>query len=410
MGTQDQSSPPSWAQSILHQLAQNHASQNETAQRQSETARRQDERIARLEELLTQQHASKETPDKGTDTTSNPARPDNESANDEERPSVRRPRPRLPDPAMFAGTVNEWPSWRIVMENKLSVDGRAIGSPQDQFAYVFSRLEKLALKNTGTYVKLRRNDAGPQELLDHLENIYGDPNAQARAARRLHQLRQKDDQPFSKFLPQLEREFADAGALEWHDEAKRQILLGSLNRTMTDSLMNRGIPPTFMGLISRLHEISTDRDALSIHRSQRNKPARAQGNDDDMDWTPTISANVSSLRTRRSRNDDESSIRKRRARWVDRDEMDRRRQEKRCLRCGRENCWSTECPYLPAIPPNRQSDTRVAAATTTNNDRNTTGVTPKRATRTKKSKATRDIVETSASEETLSTSDDSEKE
>lgn len=410
MGTQDQSSPPSWAQSILHQLAQNHASQNEAVQRQNEIARSQDERIARLEELLTQQYASVETPNKGVDTISNPTRHDNESADDEERPPVRRPRPRLPDPTMFAGTVSEWPSWRIVMENKLSVDGRAIGSPQDQFVYIFSRLEKLALKNTGTFVKLRRNDAGPQELLDHLENIYGDPNAQARAARRLHQLRQKDDQPFSKFLPQLEREFADAGALEWHDEAKRQILLGSLNRTMTDSLMNRGIPPTFIGLISRLHEISTDRDALAIHRSQRSKPSRAQDNNDDMDWTPTVSANASSLRTRRLRNDSESSARRRRARWADRDEMDRRRQEKRCLRCGRESCWSTECPYLPAIPPNRQSDTRVAATTTKNNDRNTTEAVPKRTTRTKKSKAKGEIIETSASEETQSTSDDSEKE
>ncbi|KAL2694987.1 hypothetical protein AAEP93_011159, partial [Penicillium crustosum] len=41
------------------------------------------------------------------------------------------------------------------------------------------------------------------------------------------------------------KEFADAGALEWPDEAKRQILLGSLNRTMSNSLMNRGIPATF---------------------------------------------------------------------------------------------------------------------------------------------------------------------
>lgn len=107
------------------------------------------------------------------------------------------------------------------MENKLSVDGPAIGSPQEQFIYIFSRLEKLAWKNTGTYVKMRRNDGTPQELLDHLEGIYGDPNSKARAARRLHQMRQQEDQPFSKFLPRLEKEFADIGALEWPNEAKR---------------------------------------------------------------------------------------------------------------------------------------------------------------------------------------------
>jgi hypothetical protein len=38
------------------------------------------------------------------------------------------------------------------MENKLCVDGPAIGSKQDQFVYVFSRLEELAWKKAGTYV------------------------------------------------------------------------------------------------------------------------------------------------------------------------------------------------------------------------------------------------------------------
>lgn len=71
---------------------------------------------------------------------------------------------------------------------------------------------------------------------------------------------------FLKFLPRLEKEFADADALEWHDEAKRQILLSALNKTMTNALMNRGIPATFSDLISWLHEISTDIDALNINK------------------------------------------------------------------------------------------------------------------------------------------------
>ena len=62
-------------------------------------------------------------------------------------------------------------------------------------------------------------------------------------------LKQKGDQPFSKFLPRLEYEFADAGALEWADEPKRQIVLNALNETMTDALQHRGIPKTFQGLI-----------------------------------------------------------------------------------------------------------------------------------------------------------------
>ncbi|OQD77422.1 hypothetical protein PENANT_c103G01711 [Penicillium antarcticum] len=277
-GGNESSSPPNWAQSLMQQIAQNHAKQESVIQAQ-------DERIERLEALLRSTIAPSEPATTHQRTASETAvhtkRPDQQA-----RVGTYPPRARLPDPALFAGSTTEWPSWRITMENKLYVDGPAIGNDQDQFVYVFSRLEKLAWKNTGTYVKLRRNDGTAKELLDHLEQIYGDPNSQARAARRLHQIRQRDDQPFSKFLPQLEKEFADAGALEWHDEAKRQILLGSLNRTMTDSLMNRGIPATFMGLISRLHEISTDRDALDINRPQKGRPTSSVVYD-PMDWTPT---------------------------------------------------------------------------------------------------------------------------
>jgi hypothetical protein len=101
---------------------------------------------------------------------------------------------------------------------------------------------------------------------------------------------------FSKFLPRLEKEFADVDALEWHDEAKRQILLGAINRIMSSSLMNRGIPATFSDLISRLHEISIDIDALNINKVERTRRPRSRSN--EMDWTPTIRINRAEPRTK----------------------------------------------------------------------------------------------------------------
>jgi hypothetical protein len=115
---------------------------------------------------------------------------------------------------MFAGSSSEWPSWRIVIENKLAVDGEAIRSSQDQFTYVFSHLEKMALKNTNSFVKMQQNNREPQQLLNYLENIYRDLNIKVRAVRRLHLIRQREDQSFARFLPHLEKEFADAGAFE----------------------------------------------------------------------------------------------------------------------------------------------------------------------------------------------------
>lgn len=327
----------------------------------------QDERIKRLEETIQRMNtaaANESTPEQ--------SRTETESK-DKEGIETKRPRARLPDPAMFAGSVSDWPAWRITMENKLSVDGPAIGGPQEQFIYIFSRLEKLAWKNTGTYVKIRRNDGTPQELLDHLEGIYGDPNSKARAARRLHQMRQREDQPFSKFLPQLEKEFADAGALEWHDEAKRQILLQSLNRSMTESLMNRGIPPTFAGLIARLHEISTDRDALNISRPQRPrspKTSRVEATYEPMDWMPTTTVATGAIQSQTDRHrygpeapqEKDKHLVGKRAKWVSQDEVVRRKAEGRCIRCGRDGCRIWRCPLKAAVPP--QENTRRPRVTT----------------------------------------------
>jgi hypothetical protein len=71
----------------------------------------------------------------------------------------------------------------------------------------------MALKNTNSFAKMQQNRV-PQQLLNYLENIYGDPNIKARAARRLHLIQQREDQSFTRFLPHLEKEFADAGAFE----------------------------------------------------------------------------------------------------------------------------------------------------------------------------------------------------
>ena len=216
--------------------------------------------------------------------------------------------------------------------------------------YVFSRLEKLAWKNTGTFAKHRRNDGGPEDILEYLENIYGDPNAQARAARKLHQIKQSDGLSFPRFLPRLEKEFADAGAINWPDQARRQILLASLNRAMSAALMNRGIPDTYSGLVTRLHEISTDIDTLNLSgEGSRNTSNRRRKQPDEMDWTPTVNAHRIDTGSRKK------------AKWVSTEEIKRRREEDRCLRCGKEGHYIAKCSYLPAERP---SSSRVAVGQT----------------------------------------------
>lgn len=384
MGSQDQSSPPSWAQGLMQQIAQSCATQSEATQRQ-------EERIARLEELLAQQSITADTPIEGTDTTTSPYGPNEESTYREEKPSVRRPKARLTDPRMFNGSTSEWPTWKLTMESKLLVDGSAIGTNRDRFLYVFMRLEGLAAKNVTAFVKHSDQNCTPEDLLKYLEGIYGDPNARSRAVRRLWTIRQRDDQSFQRFLSQLERELAESGAISWADEAKCQILLNAINPSMKQSLSYRGVPETYQDLVIRLHQIHTDDNTLGLKEKPSKIAAEARTNrsrtDDEMDWTPTKSA----------------PLYIRRAQWVDQEEIERRRRDKRCIRCGKKGCWSTKCPYSP---PRLRSETD---ASTRSPDRNDDEKPPKRSTYAKKSKTKREeVIETTSESE--SPNDDSEKE
>jgi hypothetical protein len=402
MNSQDQQAPPPWVQAMMQQIEEGQRVQREAMQQyaaaQEEMQQRataQDERIRQLEDMLVRQATSTSTQGNVTETTAEPSQTPM-------TPTTRRPRARLPDPPLFAGNANDWPTWRITMENKLAVDGEAIGSRQDQFMYVFSRLEKLAWKNTGTYVKHSRDTAGPDDLLAYLEGMYGDPNAQSRAARRLHQIKQTNGQPFTRFLPKLEKEFADAGAINWPDEARRQILLGALNEEMSAALMNRGVSATYSGLVSRLHEITTDMDALNLNKNERNKSSRRRQKDPDaMDWTPTVNANRTNSRENRYRKGVDK-----RAKWASHEEMTRRREEGLCLRCGGDDHYIAECPYRPA---ERLSSSRVALDQT-KKGRKGTDSTAKRS-RVKKVQPERDEDEDSTAGETPSaTESESENE
>jgi hypothetical protein len=331
---------PAWAQTLLQQMK----TQNE----------QQNVRIATLEQSL--KEAQSKTPE-------TPATPHALEK------THKRPRSRLPDPSKFNGDRTEWQAWKATMENKLLVDGDAIGNPAERFLYIYSRLEGNAWKNVTTFVTLRRDSGTPESFFDYLERLYGDPNGKTRAAGRLHGLKQGEHQPFSKFLPILEKEFADAGALEWPDDAKRPIILKSLNLQMSQALANRGIPSTFQDIINTLHAISTDMDMLNLQKGSRKTPANsfsmqvaAQAHEevyhaaDAMDWTPSQASRVGKSQVtnpngyKSGRPEDQALLGKR-ALWVSKEVLAKRRDEGRCLRCGRDGCLLRRCPLKPALPP-----------------------------------------------------------
>lgn len=254
------------------------------------------------------------------------------------------------------------------IKSKLAVDGPVIGSRSDQFAYIYTRLEKSAQNMTVAFVEKGGPDGlfDPDRYLQYLASIYGDPNSQARALDRLRHLRQKENEKFSAFLPRFEKELADSGGAEWPPYMQINQLEGALNLTMRDRLVGLINLPRddFGAYIQILQTIGSMLDSLAYAkkgRAQRASPSperkkrsqvkevtEASVADDQMDWEPTR-ANSALIR-------DNRKLEGRRAKWVDKKEIDRRAKEGRCFRCGRSGCRVEKCPLKPARRPSDSSD------------------------------------------------------
>jgi len=282
-------------------------------------------------------------------------------------PPIRTPKKKttLPDPPKFDGTRNNFRAWYLEMQNKLLVDGEVIGGDRDRFAYIFSRLEKTPQSMTVAYVERGGNNGlhNPTAYLAYLHSCYGDPNAQARALDRLRGLRQRTHESFAAFLPKFEKELADGGGAEWTDAVRINYLEGAINDTMRDRLISvTTLPTEYPRYIQALQTIGSRLDSLNHARKQAKAPHSRQPSppsdqtstiktiaatvEDKMDWEPIRVAKAV------PKEDRDRHLQGKRAKWVDQAELDRRRAESRCFRCGRSECRVERCPLKPAKRPN----------------------------------------------------------
>ena len=78
--------------------------------------------------------------------------------------------------------------WKVEANNKLRIEEAFIGTPQDQAAYLFSRMEaKAQLMVVSFYQNQPSCDAAT--FIRHLDSVYIDPNAAARALNRFQAMK-----------------------------------------------------------------------------------------------------------------------------------------------------------------------------------------------------------------------------
>ena len=170
------------------------------------------------------------------------------------------PRKRLPDISKFDGSQKGYPMWKVEADNKLRIDGAVIGTPQDQAAYLFSRMEaKAQLMVVSFYQNQPGCDAAT--FVRHLDSVYIDPNAAARALNQLQAMKQGRES-FATFLLKFEKELGESQLTMVSNMVKIRYLRGALNTEMQRAMIGPVMYTNYSGFFQALLAVGFQLDCL----------------------------------------------------------------------------------------------------------------------------------------------------
>ena len=237
-------------------------------------------------------------------------------------PALRK---RLPDISKFDGSRKSYPMWKVEADNKLRIDGAVLGTPQDQAAYLFTRMEaKAQLMVVSFYQNQPSCDA--RTFVQHLDSVFIDPNAAARALNRLQAMKQGRES-FATFLPKFEKELGESQLTMVPDMVKIGYLRGALNVEMQRAMIGPVTYVHYGTFVQALLAVGSQLDCLQYQKGRASPMAttnRVWPDGDEMDWTPTVQ--VGKLRRR-----------------LTPDEQEKCRQEGRCFLCLKRGHRANDC-------------------------------------------------------------------
>lgn len=274
--------------------------------------------------------------------------------------AYQRPQQILPDPEVFKGDIASYQNFKHLLKAKLYIDRQALGGPYERLWYAYGRLSgnaashilpwMIANADSPTTVK----DDTVTRLFEHLDFNYMDRELQRKAMYNLSALKQ-GNKTINELLATFDRYLMEAGQQNQPDSMKIFWLENTLNDDMFNRLVNAPTCKTFSEYCVQLQSVYDKhqkyQQRTAEHRQPPNRRAATpiffpppaapstatSAQDEPMDWEPTIS---------RARNPQ-----RKRARWVSSKEIERRKQDGCCFRCGSAGHQISQCPFLPAQRP-----------------------------------------------------------
>ncbi|KAM7208268.1 hypothetical protein V8F06_014947 [Rhypophila decipiens] len=168
------------------------------------------------------------------------------------------PKPKLPHPDKFDGSLTAWEVWYPEMKAKLRIDKQVLGDEESHFWYIYGRLEKKVQALVAPQIASaeRDQDYKTQTLFDQLSRLCDNPNAKRDAEDKLYSLSQFNDQGFNPFLAAFERLMYKAEANKWTDDAKIALLRRQLNDKMKRRLKTQiSVPSNYAEFVKVLQHL-----------------------------------------------------------------------------------------------------------------------------------------------------------
>lgn len=260
----------------------------------------------------------------------------------------RRPRHTMPQPAKYNGENKAgYPAFKGLLKAKLKIDKAAIGEEPERVWYGYSCLENGAAHRI--YPWIASQDKNEKVLTEagffaELDKAFADPQMAQRALEWMN-TRKQGSQSFREYLQKFDQKVLEADAWDMSDAAKIAYIRAALNLEMQEFLISQVEPTAYSEYCDLLRRTSDKIDDFKRRKNSRHPrtvptvpPTTTPAPGDPMDWEPSrTAAGGPSGRLA--------------AKWVETTEINRRKENKLCLRCGKDGHFIKDCAYGPAKRP-----------------------------------------------------------
>jgi hypothetical protein len=248
------------------------------------------------------------------------------------------------------------------LRTKFAIDEACFHTDALKVFYTYSRLRGRAAQRILPWLSAQdANGVKFNDLIAVMDKAFGDPDKQRKALVRVNTMKQGRKE-LDEFLNDFDEALLEAGGMNWSHDQKKAVLDTAVSWRLIQGMV--GIPQeaSYEGYCDQLRRVNHDLQRIArlskgsayvtSHRPMR------RSSPDKMDWESTstqiaaLKKEVNALRTKYSDG-------QREARWASDAEMEKRRKNGSCLRCGGSGHFIRDCTKKAPRRPEQVAPARV---------------------------------------------------